>query len=68
MAKTVKEPDHLIVGVHIKDRLKKAGKVQRILTEHGGKSGSDSGNSCVTACHSPSFEATPKMVDARPYE
>ena len=27
--------DHVIVGIHITDRVERAGEVQKILTEHG---------------------------------
>ena len=28
--------DHIIVGIHITDRVERAGEVQKILTEYGG--------------------------------
>ena len=31
-----KKQDHLIVAIHVTDRVKQAGKVQAILTKHGG--------------------------------
>ena len=29
------EPDHVILGVHVTDRIRHAGEVQRLLTEYG---------------------------------